>query len=257
MNTAHCSRSLWLVLLATLPITDVLADSTDEALNQFYVENMASRLSSEVPASSATSPPPKEEKTRPGAKPAKAPKDSNRATKSSNSLFSYRSSAAITQKARVNFTAAVAKNDPQKILALRKEFVTNPEARFDARFSRYGFSSHNMADSYAGLLIVLWEIVNNQDAAAHPEGIRQVRAKVNDLLLSKAGGKTFPDASKQYFSEYLKLLAVIYNDIWKKQISANNAAAVQNVQNTAYQSSLKLGIDFKKLQLTDTGFKQL
>jgi Family of unknown function (DUF6683) len=241
-----------------MPSASLLADSTDEALNQFYVENMAARLSSEMPASStATSPPQKEEKTHPGGKPSKTPKTSSRPTKPSSALFSYRSSAAVTQKARLNFTVAVAKNDPQKTSVLQKEFSTNPESRFDARFSQYGFSSHNMADSYAGLLIVLWEIVNNQNASAHPNGIRQVRAKVNDLLLTKAGGKTFPDASKQYFSEYLKLLAVIYSDIWKKQLSANNTAAVQNVQNTAYQSSLKLGIDFKKLQLTDNGFKQL
>jgi hypothetical protein len=258
MKTNHFS--LLLISLATIPYASLLGDSTDDALNQFYVENMANRLTSEVPAASASSPPQSEEKADQGAskksrRSVRPTKPANSlATRTSSSLFSYRSSAGVTQKARLNFTAAVAKGDPQKTSVLQKEFSSNPEARFDARFSRYGFSSHNMADSYTGLLIVLWEIVNNQDASAHPEGIRQVRAKVNGLLLSKVGGRTFPDASKQYFSEYLKLLAVIYSDIWKKQLSANNSAAVQNVQNTAYQSSLKLGIDFKKLELTDAGF---
>jgi replication initiation and membrane attachment protein DnaB len=37
-----------LVLLASVPVVDVVADSTDEALNQFYVENMAGQLTSQA-----------------------------------------------------------------------------------------------------------------------------------------------------------------------------------------------------------------
>jgi hypothetical protein len=145
----------------------------------------------------------------------------------------------------------------QKVPILQKELATDPESRFDARFSRYGYSSHNVADSLAGFLIVLWEIVNNQDASAHPSGIREVRAKVNELLLSKSAGKTYTDAEKQYYSDYFKVLAMISKDSLRRKRSANDVAGVQTIHNTAYLIGLKLGIDFKRLQLTDSGFKKV
>jgi hypothetical protein len=261
MNSVRYLSFALLALLARISAGTALADSTDEALNQFYVENMASRLTSEVPANASENSPPsqKEEKAHNGLKPHKGTRSSRHATDlpASSPLFNYQSSAAVTQKAHVNLAVAVAKNDAQKIPILQKEFATNPESRFDARFSRYGYSSHNVADSIAGFVVVLWEIVNNQDASAHPSGIRQVRAKVNELLLSKSGGKTYTDAEKQYYSDYFKVLAVISKDSLKRKAAANDAAGVQTIHNTAYQIGLKLGIDFTRLQLTDNGFKKI
>lgn len=261
MNTVRYSSLSLMALSAWISVGTALADATDEALNQFYVENMASRLTSEVPANASENSPPsqKEEKVHNGVKPHKGTRSSRHATDlpASSPLFNYQSSAAVTQKAHVNLAVAVAKNDAQKIPILQKEFATNPESRFDARFSRYGYSSHNVADSLAGFVVVLWEIVNNQDASAHPSGIRQVRAKVSELLLSKSGGKTYTDAEKQYYSDYFKVLAVISKDSLKRQAAANDAAGVQTIHNTAYQIGLKLGIDFKRLQLTDNGFKKI
>jgi hypothetical protein len=258
--TRYSSLSL-VAFMASMSLGTALADSTDDALNQFYVDNMATRLSAEVPASGSENPPPsqkgvKEEKAHKGAKTHKGNGVQAQASQASNGFFSYRSSPAVTGKVHANFLA-LAGQDPQKIARFQKELATNLENRFDARFSRYGFSSRNAADSYAGLVIVLWEIVNNQNASAHPAGIRQVRVKVSELLAGKAGLKTLPDTSKQYFSEYVKLLAVSLSDAMKQKEATNNASEIANARNIAYQSSLKLGVDLKKLQLTDSGFKKI
>jgi len=45
--TRYSSRCL-AALLALISLGTALADSTDEALNQFYVDNMAARLTSEA-----------------------------------------------------------------------------------------------------------------------------------------------------------------------------------------------------------------
>ncbi|HET9374261.1 MAG TPA: DUF6683 family protein [Chthoniobacterales bacterium] len=253
-----------MALMASISLGTALADSTDEALNQFYVENMATRLTSEAPAGASEEPPSgqkaeNEQKARKGVRPHKTTAASTHTSNlpASSPVFSYRDSPAVTQKAHVNLAMAVAKNNAQNVPVLQKEFATNPETRFDARFSRYGYSSHNVADSLAGFVIVLWEIVNNQDASAHPSGIREVRAKVNELLLSKSAGKAYTDAEKQYYSDYFKVLAVISKDSLQRKWSANDVAGVQTVHNTAYQIGLKLGIDFKRLQLTDSGFKKI
>jgi hypothetical protein len=260
MKITHFSPLLLLALAVSM--SGALADSTDEALNQFYTDNMATRLSAEGPSDVITNPPPaqnqKEEKGHKGAKIHKSSAASNQSSQTTNGFFSYRSSAAITTKAHANFLTAVAGNDPKKSSFVQKELAGNSaENRFDARFSRYGFSSRDASDSYAGFVIVLWEIANNQSASVHPAGIRQVRQKVNELLLTKFGSKTITDETKQYYSEYFKLLAVVFNDKWKEFQSKNDAAGIQKVQDTAYQSGRKLGVDLKKLQLTDTGFKKI
>jgi hypothetical protein len=102
---------------------------------------------------------------------------------------------------------------------------------------------------------LMWEIINNQNASAHPSGIRQVRQKVNELLLAKFGSKSIPDATKQYYSEYFKLLAVCYADAIKHPEFV--ASEAQGVRNFAYYYTRKLGIDLKKFRLTDAGFQQI
>jgi hypothetical protein len=259
MKTTHSSSLSLVAILASLSLSSALADSTDDALNQFYTENTMSHLGSDVPGGtiereSPSQPAEKNHKPEKGHKRSPVPSHS---TQTSGSLFSYRSSPAVTNKAYASFLTAVSANNPANRTIFQKELATNPESRFDARFSQYGYSSHNLADSLAGLIIVLWEISNNQDASAHPAGIQQVRVQVGGLLTPKKAITSLPNASKQYLSEYVKLLAAIYSDAWKKQRSLNNVAGIQNVQNIVQQSSQKLGIDFKRLQLTDSGFKKI
>ncbi len=256
------STLLLLALIRFLSLGSALADSTDDALNQFYTENMMSHLSSEGAGSgeAINKPPPaqKEEKANKGVKTHKSSSVSEHSGQPTNGFFSYHSSAITTSKAHANFLTAVAGNDPKKTAFVQKELAGNSaENRFDARFFRYGFSSRDASDSYAGFVIVLWEIANNQNASAHPTGIRQIRQKVNELLLTKFGSKTITDETKQYYSEYFKLLAVVFNDKWKEQQSKNDAAEIQKIQNIAYQSGKKLGVDLKKLRLTDAGFQKI
>jgi hypothetical protein len=263
MNTTHYSSLSLIALMASMSLGIALADSTDDALNQFYSENMMSNLSSQGAGEVITNPPPgeKAEERHKGSHPHKDPAPHQSAgvsNRSSQTFFSYHPSAAVTGKAHVNFLTAVAGGDPKKAAWVQKELTGNSaENRFDARFSQYGFSSRDASDSYAGFVIVLWEIANNQSASAHPAGIRQIRQKVNELLLIKFGSKTITDETKQYYSEYFKLLAVVFNDKWKEDRTKNDVAGLQKVQDTAYQSGKKLGIDLRRLQLTDNGFKKI
>jgi hypothetical protein len=264
MRPAHCFSALLLSLLASL--SNTLADATDDALNQFYTENFMDRLTSDVPGAVNENPPSprKEEKRSKANKPHKdieTPKRtgiSDHISKTANGFFNYRSSATVTSKAQTYFLTTIAGKDQNKIAFIQKEFVHNSgENRFDARFSRYGYSNHDSSDSFAGFLIVLWEIMNSQDASAHPSGIRQARLKIYELLLNKFGSKTITDETKQYYSEYFKLLAVVFSDWWKEEVSKRDAAEIQKVQYFAYQCGRKLRIDFKRLRLTDAGFQKI
>jgi Family of unknown function (DUF6683) len=244
--------TLFSALIAWFSISSALADSTDDALNQFYTENMMSRLTSEV--SNALPESQKVTKLEKRAKAQKSGSAPDHSSRGMDALFTYRPSTAVTGKVYAQYIASQGSNPRKSVLEyIQKEFAGNlAENRFDGRFSQYGFSNRNVADSFAGLLIVAWETVNNQDASTHPSGIRRIRQKVSEILATKYAGKAITDASKQYDSEYFKVLAVFCMDA-KKQ----DPAAFENLRKTTYQVFLvRSGIDLKKLQLTDTGFKR-
>ena len=264
MNHTHSFFPLLLALLASIPIADVLADSTDDALNQFYVENMATHLTSEGAATASENPPynskgTKEQKAQKGGKTHQGNEVQVHANQTAKGFFSYRSSPAVTNAVHFNFISAIDAKYPKVKAFVQKELADSGiEEKFDARFSRYGFSSRDASDSFAGYLIVMWEIINNQNASAHSAGIRQIRQKVNELLLTKFGSKTVADATKQYNSEYYKLLAVCYTDALKRPESFDvSVGGAEGIRNIAYQYTRKLGIDLKKFRLTDSGFQKI
>jgi hypothetical protein len=100
--------------------------------------------------------------------------------------------------------------------------------------------------------------VVDQSFAGNNAQLRQIRQKVNELLLTKFGSKTVADATKQYNSEYYKLLAVCYTDALKRPESFDvSVGGAEGIRNIAYQYTRKLGVDLKKLRLTDAGFQKI
>jgi hypothetical protein len=100
----------------------VLADSTDDALNEFYVENMATHLTSEVAATASENPPSnskgaKEEKAQKGGKTHQGSEVRVHANQPANPFFSYRSSAAVTNAVHFNSISAIDAKYP-KVKAL-------------------------------------------------------------------------------------------------------------------------------------------
>lgn len=251
-------------LFASISIGRALADSADDALNQFYTENMVSRLISETPAVVSQSPHPthKGEKTNKGKIQQSGEASNSRGqtpAADANSLFTYRRSAAVTSKVRAESLAHIDENPDASSKSLMQKDLDNMdsvEERFDARFYRYGFSSRNVSDTYTGVLISFWEIVNNQDASTHPNGIMQIRSQMSKVLAPKLVGKS--DAWKQHESESLKLMVVVLLDKLDTRKANNNSAGVDRVRNVVYQLGLNtIKVDFKKLQITDSGFKPI
>jgi uncharacterized protein DUF6683 len=250
-----------LLLAAFGLLSTALGDSIDEALNRFHIENMMGQITSDISSEVSGSHSPKSEKKTKVKDRAKAHQGSNRLSGSErssdkDSSLTYTPSAAVTAKVRTEYIESLGTKPKETIQVAEQEFAGNSaQKRFDARFSQYGFSSHNTADSFAGFTIAAWETVTNQDASAHPAGIRQFRARANQVMAKAYAGTS--DAIKQHDSEWCKVLAVIYTDAANWQTSHNNAnaAAFEDYKNSIRQRFLKLGVDLKRLQLTDTGFK--
>ena len=127
-------------------------------------------------------------------------------------------------------------------------------SRFDQRFANYGFSRHNLGDTFAGYLIISWEIIHDADASSSPRGIRRVREAVCQILEQRGKAAKLSDETKQKYSELCKSISELVSEQSKRNREGNNQAAEKLLKNQISQAPLKLGIDLRRLRLTDQGF---
>jgi hypothetical protein len=191
MRTAERLSLLLLALLASTSLSSALADSTDDALNRFYTENMMGQLTGDVPTVGTNSlPSQKKEKVHKGDKTHKSRAVSEQSSQDTDAIYTYRPSASVTGKVYAQYIANQGANPRKSVIEyIQRQFAGNlAENRFDARFANYGFYNRDVADSFAGLLIVAWETVSNQDASAHPSGVRGVRQRLREILAANRKG---------------------------------------------------------------------
>jgi hypothetical protein len=126
--------------------------------------------------------------------------------------------------------------------------------RFDQRFAEYGFSKHNLGDTVAGYLIICWEIIHDADASNSPQGIRRVREAICQIIEQRGKATKFSDEQKQKYSELVKSISELVAEQSRRNLRANNQAAEAQLKNQVAQAPLKLGIDLRRLRLTEHGF---
>ena len=151
--------------------------------------------------------------------------------------------------------AKVTQNDMSTLAAVDKRFANDALLhRFDRMFAPYGFSSHNLGDSVAGYLVASWEVINNTDASGNVQGIRRVREAVRNKMKEKKKVAALSDTDKQRYSEIFKYLTILIIDRMDELKQKHNEAGERQLREQAAQPPLKIGIDLRKMRLTDQGF---
>jgi hypothetical protein len=170
-------------------------------------------------------------------------------------VLNFRTRQRVTDSLRGFLIAKVTQNDMTTIPAVEKRFANDALLhRFDRMFSPYGFSSHNLGDSVAGYLIASWEIINNTDASGNVQGIRRVREAVRNKMKEKKKVAALSDTDKQRYSEIFKYLTVLIIDKMDELKRKHNEAGQRQLRERAAQPPLKIGIDLRKMRLTEQGF---
>ena len=184
-----------------------------------------------------------------GKKPGVRPKSSGGQPHPSFSNLSYHSNPQVSNVVRNYVMSQFAQNNtlgiPPYDVLIR---------RFDQRFAEYGFSSHNVGDTVAGYFIVSWEVLHNADASRTPGGIRRVRDAVCQILEQRGKAAHEPDETKQKVSELLKSVGEILSEKAKLVRQANNPATEQKFMDSVAAVPLRLGLDLRRMQLTNQGF---
>jgi hypothetical protein len=173
----------------------------------------------------------------------------------SSDLLSFNSSQRVTDSVRGFMIAKVTQNDMSAIPAVEKRFANDALLhRFDRKFSPYGFSSHNLGDTVAGYLIASWEIINDTDASGNVQGIRRVREAVRSKMKQKPKVTALSDLDKQRYSEVFKYLTVLIIDKMNELKQKHNDGGELKLREQAALPPLKIGLDLRKMRLTDQGF---
>ena len=173
----------------------------------------------------------------------------------SSDVLSFNSSQRVTDSLRGFMIAKVTQNDMTAIPAVEKRFANDALLhRFDRKFSPYGFSSHNLGDTVAGYLIASWEIINNTDASGNVQGIRRVREAVRSKMKQKPKVTSLSDVDKQRYSEVFKYLTVLIIDKMNELKVQHNDGGQRQLRAQAALPPLKIGLDLRKMRLTDQGF---
>ena len=169
--------------------------------------------------------------------------------------LSYQPSQSVTDAVRGYMIAKLTQNDASALPAIEKRLANNSiPKRFDQMFAHYGFSDRNIGDTVAGYLVVSWEIVHNTNASADSMGIRRVRETIRQRMEQKGKVANLSNADKQKYSEIIKYLTVLISDEQNRLQRANNEAGKRKLENQVAQPPLRIGLDLRRLQLTDRGF---
>jgi hypothetical protein len=146
-------------------------------------------------------------------------------------------------------------NDPQLHRQIVQAFAGNAVLKnFDRFMSDRGYSSHDVADDTAELLLVSWQIATN-NTATHSQ-VEGVHEQVRAVLLAAPQMQTLTDSDRQLMAEKIAYQVVITSSVNTESVRHNNAAQQRKLQESAAETLRAHGVDMTQVHLTDEGFRR-
>lgn len=146
-------------------------------------------------------------------------------------------------------------NDPKLRRQIEQAFAGNAVLKnFDRFMSDRGYSSHDLADDTAELLLVSWQIATN-DTATHSQAAG-VHEQVRSVLLAAPQMQTLTESDRQLMGEQLAYQIVITSSVNTESLRHNDAAQQRRLRESATQILRAHGVDAAQVHLTDQGFRR-
>jgi hypothetical protein len=136
---------------------------------------------------------------------------------------------------------------------MEQSFAGNAVLReFDHRMSARGYSSHNVADDMAELLVVSWEITTG--GAAQGAQVQGAHRQVRDIFLGNARLRAMTNAERQEMAERIAYQVVISSLAHKEYLRSGDRVQLAGLQEAVTTMLRQQGIDLTNLRLTPQGF---
>jgi hypothetical protein len=172
--------------------------------------------------------------------------------------------------AALTYTADPAQSDRIRVAMIDIMGGQNPAAReqmtkaladdvvlkeFDRVLSANGYSSRNVADDMAALLVLCWEIYTG--GSANKRQIEGARQQSRGIFLGNPALRTMANAERQEMAERIAYQFVISDTANQLALrSGDQAQQAQVRQSAAAVMRQRVNIDITRLQLTERGFSK-
>jgi hypothetical protein len=139
---------------------------------------------------------------------------------------------------------------------LEKAFADDAVLKEFERFmSGRGYSSHNVADDMAELLVVCWEIFT--DGTASKTQIQGTHQQVRGVFLGNPALRAMTNAQRQDMAERAAYQVEIAFLARQEAVRSGDQAQLAQIRkSTAAMLLAQVGIDISRQRLTDNGFRR-
>ena len=171
-----------------------------------------------------------------------------------DAALTYTADPGQTDRIRAVMIDTIGGQDPAKRAQAEKAFADDVVLKeFERAVSEEGYSSHNVADDMAALLVVCWEIFNDREASK-PQ-IRGAHQQVRGIFLGNPALRAMTNAERQDMAERIAYQVVMSFAAKEAAVrSGDPARLAQMRQSTAAMLLQQLDIDISRQRLTESGF---
>lgn len=170
-------------------------------------------------------------------------------------VTSYHPSPAVSARVRRQFASwmggKVGAADAAKLATAMER--TDPVQNWSELVANDGLHTNDMADALTAYWILNWAMANTADN--NRAQVLGVRKQVRAMLVANPAQLRMSEAQRQEFSEILILNFLIQHAAFDEAIRRGDRALMRRLGDAAaarFQS--EMGVDLRRLRLTDTGF---
>jgi hypothetical protein len=161
-----------------------------------------------------------------------------------------------SDRIRAAMIDAMSGQDQARRAEMEKAFADDAALKEFERFmSGRGYSSHNVADDMAELLVVCWEIFTGGTASkAQIQGSHQ---QVRGVFLGNPVLRAMTNAQRQDMAERAAYQVVLAFLVRQEALRSGDQAQLAQIrQSTAAMLLAQVGIDISRQRLTENGFRK-
>ena len=168
--------------------------------------------------------------------------------------LTYKSDAHLSDWTRVRMIDSLnPTDDPELQRQIEQAFADNSVLKnFDRFMSARGYSSHDIADDTAELLLVSWQIATSaQPTRSQAQGVHE---QTRTILLDTPELRGLTDADRQLMAERIAYQVVITSSAHTESLRNGSLTEQRQSQDSATAILRTYGVETGKVRLTDEGF---
>jgi hypothetical protein len=170
-----------------------------------------------------------------------------------NDGLTYIPDPSVSDRIREQMIDSLGQSQPELRTQMQRSFAGNAVLKeFDQHMSTRGYSSRNVADDMAELLVSSWEIITG--GAAEGAQVQGAHRQVRDIFLANSRLRAMTNTERQEWAEQIAYQVVISSLAHREYLRSGDRAQLAKLRQAVTAMLQQQGIDLTNLRLTPAGF---